>query len=124
VNGAVQVLLEFDNLACETKFTIVAAAADESGNIVQRLLSAQVSTPDVQPPRFIAATPSIRAAGNGSVWLDVALDEPGTVGILVSPPAASRPRVPEPSVPESLLPALIGTPSGSAWTEQTASALS
>jgi hypothetical protein len=78
-----QVSLNFTALECHTDYVVAAAASDEEGNVVKNLSIAQVSTPDVEWPELVAGTPVLRATSHGSMWLDVALDEVGTVHVVV-----------------------------------------
>ena len=78
-----QVTLNFTELACQSNFSIAAAAVDEAGNIAESLALAEASTPDVQWHLFVAGTPALRATSHGSMWLDVALSEPGSVSVVV-----------------------------------------
>ena len=79
----VQVTLNFTELPCQSNFSLAAAAVDEAGNIVESLALADATTPDVQWPIFVADTPELRATSHGSMWLDVALSEPGSVSVVV-----------------------------------------
>lgn len=75
-----QVTLNFTGLACQSEFTVAAAAVDPVGNIAESLAITEASTPDVQWPALEAV---LRATSHGSVWLDVELSETGSVSVVV-----------------------------------------
>lgn len=83
-NVAVQAVVNIPDLECQSEYVVVAAAVDQAGNTAERLVFAHVSTPDVSWPVLVDGTPTLRAASHGSMWLEVALNEAGSVIVLVS----------------------------------------
>ena len=75
--------LNFTGLACQSSYSLAAAAVDQGGNVAESLAIAEASTPDVQWPVLVAGTPALRATSHGSMGLDVALSERGTVSVVV-----------------------------------------
>lgn len=58
--------------------------ASPTGNRAEEGAEAEAQTPDVTPPNFLPGMPEVVAIQDGSLVLEVGIDEQGTVAVLVS----------------------------------------